>query len=102
MEDFERVICKQRYNIVYSQKYEDDRYQYRLVHLPLKLFCARKAKFPDTHRPLAEEEWRSLKVQGGPGWENFAVYKPEPHIMLFRRPLEIARLYDPNPISRIE
>jgi len=36
-----------------------------------------------------------LRTQGGPGWEHYGYYKPEPHILLFRRPIEVARQYDP-------
>jgi cyclin-dependent kinase regulatory subunit CKS1 len=38
-------------------------------------------------RTLAEHEWRSFGVQQSRGWEHYAVHRPEPHILLFRRPL---------------
>jgi len=41
---------------------------------------------------LAEEEWRRLGVQQSRGWEHYAVHRPEPHILLFRRLLGT----DPN------
>lgn len=36
---------------------------------------------------LAEAEWRSLGVQQSRGWAHYAVHRPEPHILLFRREL---------------
>ena len=36
---------------------------------------------------MAESEWRALGVQQSRGWIHYAIHKPEPHIMLFRRPL---------------
>ena len=36
---------------------------------------------------LAEEEWRGVGVQQSRGWVHYAIHRPEPHILLFRRPL---------------
>ena len=36
---------------------------------------------------LSEQEWRALGVQQSRGWIHYEVHKPEPHILLFRRPL---------------
>ena len=36
---------------------------------------------------LSEQEWRSMGVQQSRGWVHYAIHRPEPHIMLFRRPL---------------
>jgi cyclin-dependent kinase regulatory subunit CKS1 len=36
---------------------------------------------------LSEVEWRSIGVQQSRGWEHYAIHRPEPHILLFRRPL---------------
>lgn len=41
---------------------------------------------------LSEEEWRKLGVQQSRGWEHYAIHRPEPHILLFRRLLGT----DPN------
>ena len=38
-------------------------------------------------RLLTEQEWRQLGVQQSRGWVHYAIHKPEPHILLFRRPL---------------
>lgn len=34
-----------------------------------------------------QSEWRSIGVQQSRGWVHYAIHRPEPHIMLFRRPL---------------
>ncbi|KAJ0021446.1 hypothetical protein Pint_32037 [Pistacia integerrima] len=36
---------------------------------------------------LSETEWRAIGVQQSRGWVHYAIHRPEPHIMLFRRPL---------------
>ncbi len=38
-------------------------------------------------RLLEEHEWRGLGVQQSRGWVHYAIHRPEPHILLFRRPL---------------
>ena len=67
--------------IEYSEKYRDDQYEYRHVTLPHKMV----SKLPN--RLLDEAEWRRLGVQQSLGWKHYAVHKPEPHVLLFRRPL---------------
>ncbi|XP_073179573.1 cyclin-dependent kinases regulatory subunit 1 [Lepidochelys kempii] len=41
---------------------------------------------PKTHL-MSESEWRNLGVQQSQGWVHYMVHEPEPHILLFRRPL---------------
>ena len=36
---------------------------------------------------LSESEWRGIGVQQSRGWVHYAIHRPEPHILLFRRPL---------------
>ena len=36
---------------------------------------------------LSENKWRHIGVQQSRGWQNYAIHRPEPHILLFRRPL---------------
>ncbi len=38
-------------------------------------------------RTMTEMEWRGIGVQQSRGWEHYAYHRPEPHILLFRRPL---------------
>ncbi|XP_076916837.1 cyclin-dependent kinases regulatory subunit 2-like [Bidens hawaiensis] len=68
--------------IQYSDKYFDDTFEYRHVVLPSEV-----AKLLPKNRLLSESEWRAMGVQQSRGWVHYAIHKPEPHIMLFRRPL---------------
>ncbi|KAG7010670.1 Cyclin-dependent kinases regulatory subunit 2 [Cucurbita argyrosperma subsp. argyrosperma] len=68
--------------IQYSEKYFDDIHEYRHVVLPPDV-----AKLLPKNRLLSENEWRALGVQQSRGWVHYAIHRPEPHIMLFRRPL---------------
>uniref|UniRef100_A0A1B0CJ40 Cyclin-dependent kinases regulatory subunit n=1 Tax=Lutzomyia longipalpis TaxID=7200 RepID=A0A1B0CJ40_LUTLO len=69
--------------IQYSEKYFDDTYEYRHVILPTEM-----AKLvPRTHL-MTETEWRNLGVQQNPGWVHYMLHSPEPHVLLFRRPLQ--------------
>ena len=45
------------------------------------------AKTLQPKRLLAEAEWRALGVQQSRGWAHYAIHRPEPHILLFRREL---------------
>ncbi|CAN8064016.1 unnamed protein product [Agarophyton chilense] len=69
------------HQIQYSDKYYDDVYEYRHVILPADI-----AKHVPKNRLLAESEWRSIGVQQSRGWVHYAIHRPEPHILLFRRP----------------
>lgn len=69
-------------SIYYSKKYEDDQFEYRHVVLPKEI-----AKFvPKTHL-MSEDEWRAIGVQMSPGWIHYMIHRPEPHILLFKRPI---------------
>ncbi|KAJ6904525.1 hypothetical protein NC652_022520 [Populus alba x Populus x berolinensis] len=68
--------------IQYSEKYFDDTFEYRHVVLPPEV-----AKLLPKNRLLSESEWRAIGVQQSRGWVHYAIHRPEPHIMLFRRPL---------------
>ncbi|CAI9539818.1 unnamed protein product, partial [Staurois parvus] len=54
----------------------------RHVMLPKEL----AKQVPKTHL-MSEEEWRRLGVQQSLGWVHYMIHEPEPHILLFRRPL---------------
>lgn len=45
------------------------------------------AKMLPKGKLLSDAEWRAYGVQQSRGWEHYAVHKPEPHILLFRRML---------------
>ncbi|XP_033634604.1 cyclin-dependent kinases regulatory subunit-like [Asterias rubens] len=68
-------------DIYYSDKYYDDVYEYRHVMLPKTI-----AKLVSKDRTMKEEEWRRIGVQQSQGWVHYMSHKPEPHILLFRRP----------------
>ena len=68
--------------IEYSEKYFDDYYEYRHVILPKEIM----KKIPHGKTTLSEEEWRKLGVNQSRGWNHYAVFLPEPHVLLFRRP----------------
>ncbi|CAK55901.1 unnamed protein product (macronuclear) [Paramecium tetraurelia] len=73
--------------IEYSDKYLDDYYEYRHVILPKHIF-----KKITKGKLLNEMEWRALGVQQSRGWSHYETHRPEPHILLFRRPKNT----DPN------
>ena len=69
-------------SIEYSYLYKDDVYEYKHVFLPRSI-----AKKLPNRRLLSEPEWRALGVQQSSGWIHYTIHRPEPHILLFRRPL---------------
>jgi len=68
--------------IEYSEKYEDDTYEYRHVILPKEIY-----KRLPKGKLLSDGEWRALGIQQSRGWIHYDIHKPEPFILLFRRPL---------------
>ena len=68
--------------IEYSEKYNDDLYEYRHVLLTKAIY-----KTIPRGRLLTEHEWRGLGVTQSRGWVHYEIHKPEPFILLFRRPL---------------
>jgi cyclin-dependent kinase regulatory subunit CKS1 len=58
------------------------RKQTRHVILPKDI-----AKTLPKSRLLTEVEWRGIGVQQSRGWQHYALHRPEPHVLLFRRPL---------------
>jgi cyclin-dependent kinase regulatory subunit CKS1 len=80
---YNSIIRQQKYKIFYSDKYPDDTgYEYRHVKLPSDY----KDMIP-VHRLMVESEWRQLGVSMSPGWEQYMIHGPEPHVLLFRRQL---------------
>jgi len=66
----------------YSDKYYDDEFEYRNVEVPKEI----AARVPKTHL-MTEPEWRSIGIQQSPGWIHYMMHAPEPHVLMFRRPL---------------
>ncbi|XP_074650810.1 cyclin-dependent kinases regulatory subunit-like [Tubulanus polymorphus] len=69
-------------NIYYSEKYTDDENEYRHVHLPKEI-----SKLVPKDRLMSENEWRKIGIQQSHGWIHYMHHKPEPNVVLFRRPL---------------
>jgi len=69
--------------IEYSQKFQDDSYEYRIVQLPQKIF--KKMKRP--YKIYNEQEWRNLGITQSPGWQHHDFYHAKPYILMFRRPI---------------
>jgi hypothetical protein len=47
------------------------------------------SEYPNAFHLLLEPlqaEWRGLGVQQSRGWIHYAIHRPEPHILLYRRP----------------
>jgi len=76
------VVVMANKNIYYSDKYYDEKFEYRHVVLPKEI----AKQVPKTHL-MTETEWRSLGVQQSHGWIHYMIHEPEPHILLFRRPV---------------
>uniref|UniRef100_T1H4R9 Cyclin-dependent kinases regulatory subunit n=1 Tax=Megaselia scalaris TaxID=36166 RepID=T1H4R9_MEGSC len=69
-------------DIYYSEKYYDDEYEYRHVVLPKDI-----SKLVPKNHLMSENEWRAIGVQQSRGWIHYMKHTPEPHILLFRRPI---------------
>nr|ABM55598.1 cyclin-dependent kinase subunit-like protein [Maconellicoccus hirsutus] len=67
----------------YSPKYYDDKYEYRHVVLPKEI-----ARLVSKTELMSEAEWRAIGVQMSPGWIHYMIHRPEPHILLFKRPIQ--------------
>ena len=67
--------------ILYSAKYSDDEYEYRHVILPRGIAHKLQRDYL-----MSEAEWRAIGVQQSRGWVHYMWHRPEPHILLFRRP----------------
>ncbi|KAI0171588.1 cyclin-dependent kinase regulatory subunit [Pestalotiopsis sp. NC0098] len=78
-------------SIHYSARYSDSEYEYRHVQLPKAMLKAIPKDYHDashgTLKLLWEDEWRGIGITQSLGWEHYEVHEPEPHILLFKRPL---------------
>lgn len=71
-----------RKQIEYSEKYYDEEFEYRHVIMPREMG-------PDLKKSglLSEDQWRDLGITQSKGWIHYDTHLPEPHILIFRRPL---------------
>ncbi|TNN43523.1 Cyclin-dependent kinases regulatory subunit 1 [Liparis tanakae] len=58
--------------IYYSDKYNDEEFEYRHVVLPKQL-----SKLVPSSHLMTEDEWRGLGVQQSQGWIHYMIHKPE-------------------------
>ncbi|XP_031644338.1 cyclin-dependent kinases regulatory subunit 1 isoform X1 [Oncorhynchus kisutch] len=58
--------------IYYSDKYDDEKFEYRHVMLPKDI----AKRVPKTHL-MSETEWRNLGVQQSQGWIHYMIHQPE-------------------------
>lgn len=72
---------------IYSDKYSDDNCTYRHVCIRINYRQEVLRKIPKG-RFMTETEVKQLGIQQSAGWEHYASHLPEPHILLFRRPLQ--------------
>jgi cyclin-dependent kinase regulatory subunit CKS1 len=80
---FRRVLTTQAHLIDYSDRFSDGEYEYRQVVLPTEL-----AKFLPKNRLMSEPEWRGFGISQSSGWEHFMLFVPNPHVLMFRKPLQ--------------
>lgn len=79
-------IARLAKEIYYSDKYFDEEFEYRHVMLPKEL-----SKLVPKDHLMSETEWRSIGVQQSRGWQHYLIHEPEPHILLFRRPVNFGQ-----------
>ncbi|KAJ9654508.1 Cyclin-dependent kinases regulatory subunit (Cell division control protein cks1) [Neophaeococcomyces mojaviensis] len=92
LQDGERARLEEYIDSIgYSARYSDNEYEYRHVQLPKAMLKAIPRDYFDpskgTLKLLWEEEWRGLGITQSLGWEHYEVHEPEPHILLFKRPI---------------
>jgi cyclin-dependent kinase regulatory subunit CKS1 len=68
-------------SIEYGQVYKDQTYEYVNVLLPKGVFTQIKDKITK----FSEEELKNIGMQKVADWENYGMFKPEPHVLLFRK-----------------
>jgi len=69
--------------IQYSEKYFDDKFEYRHVIVPPD-----RAKLVPLNKLMNEAEWKGLGIHQSKGWVHYTIHRPETHIILFRRELK--------------
>ncbi|KAK5050393.1 Cyclin-dependent kinases regulatory subunit (Cell division control protein cks1) [Exophiala bonariae] len=92
LQDTERARLEEFIDSIgYSARYSDSEYEYRHVQLPKAMLKVIPRDYFDdqkgTLKLLWEEEWRALGITQSLGWEHYEVHEPEPHILLFKRPI---------------
>jgi cyclin-dependent kinase regulatory subunit CKS1 len=95
-EEFQVVECScwmwERKLFHYSEKHEDDIYEYRHVIVPTKKIIELKQ-----NHLMTEKEWRGFGVEQSKGWEHYMWHRPSRDVLLFRRLLIKPKHDDINP-----
>jgi cyclin-dependent kinase regulatory subunit CKS1 len=81
-----RLIERLQNDVDYSDKYYADGHEYRHVTLRKE-----HAALVPRHRLMEEHEWRALGVTMSVGWQHYLLHRPEPNVLLFKRPLPAAQ-----------
>jgi len=61
-------------------------YEYRHVVIPLEMVKMLQSLCGGEQRLLKQNEWSQFLIQDD-SWEHYSIHRPEPHVLLFRRPL---------------
>ena len=70
----------------YSDKFFDNEFEYRYVTLPIS-FSDKIVDLRDKGKYLTEDEARDIGIVQSKGWIHYDYHIPEPHILLFKRPI---------------
>ncbi|KAG0302869.1 hypothetical protein BGZ99_002881, partial [Dissophora globulifera] len=86
-----KVLCS---HILYADIYSDNVYEYRHVTLPKRLLEMIPMSFWRDGRKglwklMEESEWRFIGIHMSTGWEHYMCHDPEPHVLLFRRTIQL-------------
>ncbi|KAF9967695.1 Cyclin-dependent kinases regulatory subunit (Cell division control protein cks1) [Mortierella alpina] len=92
---FQEKYDKLTQAIEYGDVYYDSQYEYRNVTLPKIMLSFIDRKFMEVPenpycnvlRILTEDEWREVGITMSQYWVNWMRHEPEPHVLLFRRPV---------------
>ena len=71
--------------IIYSNKFQDDVFEYCTVIVPFQML---KIVRPHMWTTLMKSsEWRSCGINMSKGWQHFEIHRYELNVLLFRRPI---------------
>jgi cyclin-dependent kinase regulatory subunit CKS1 len=66
----------------HSEKYTDDLFEYKHVIVTKEMYDKMSK-----NKLFSETEWRAMGIAQSRGWIHYTIHKPEPHILLFKRPV---------------
>ncbi|KAJ1533950.1 hypothetical protein HK096_004509 [Nowakowskiella sp. JEL0078] len=83
---FQHILVRLIESINFQEKFSDEKYEYRNIKLPRKLLGVMPDFFYEG-RLLSQKEIYSIGIRQSAGWSHYEIHKPEPHVLLFRRPI---------------